>query len=511
MTVKGPIGYSGGLNTKSGAYTLGQDQMPASQNVQIIGGTLKKRKGSAVINATAFASSAVVHGLADWQTAAGQRYNVITAGTKIGQMADLGGTYTDITGSVTITSGQNNQSTWASLNNILVRCGGTTPDAPIQWTGTGNASALSGTPPTGNICTVVNNFMFISGVAATPSRVFWSNVGDPQTWTAANFADFRLSDGDKVTALCPLGQNLAIFKRRSIGTLYTTPPTSSLSVTLGPLTTATTSYGCVGAQAVDTLPDGSIVFLGSNAHLYLFDGAQVEDISDREQQQSAIQPNLDALNVGRLQYAVVRVYPTKNQILVSVSTGTNTTNDTIYCYNYLLGVWESPYIGIAANVLCPSIDTRNTASHPIIMLTGNYSGTVYEQDKGNVNPEDVNNNIDGYGTVSVQIGAEDREFIPRSLIVPVESLGNYNLQVNYGFDGVTATPYTKLVSLTNSGGIMGQFIMGSSTLGVTTPNRKIVPLVNKGNCSSIQVQFRTINGGQDFTIHPFYISDEVAI
>lgn len=505
----GPIEFKGGWNTKATAFTLPKDQYPDAQNVQLVYNDLQKRKGSAALNSSAFASSAAFHGLADWQTAAGQRYMVGTAGSKMGQMADLGGTFTDITGSTTITSGQNNQSTFASLNNILVRCGGTTPDAPIQWTGTGNASALTGSPPSGNICKTVNNFMFISGTTANPSRVYWSNVADPQTWGAASFADYRPNDGDRVTALSSIYQAVVIFKRRCIGNLNTVPPSSSASVTLGPLTTSIDGIGCVGSEALDQLPDGRIVFFSPNAHLYIYDGVTVNDISDPVSPAGSIQPTLDALPAGRLPFSVVRVYPTRTQIWISTSTGSSSTNNVIFVYDYSMGVWLSPFVGIAANVLLSSIDTRSTPSHAIVMLTGNYSGTVYEQDKGNTNAEDTNGIIDGYGTLSIQLGKDAYDFIPRSAIIPLESQGNYNLEVNYGYNAFSDTSKSAIVSQQGTGGILDQFILDTSVLGGSNPLRRRVNILGGGSSSSLQIQFRNRNAGQDFQVNPFFISDEV--
>src|SRR6267143_3993147 len=173
MSVIGPFGFIGGWNTKASTFTLPKDQMSDAQDVQIVYCDLMKRKGSKVINSSAISGTPAIHGLADWQTAAGQRSLVVTAGTKVFKTNDLGSTLTDITGAATVTAGANNQHTFSSLNNILAICGGTTPDTPLQWSGTGNVVSLAGSPPTGNLTCTANNFMFISGVAATPSRVFW--------------------------------------------------------------------------------------------------------------------------------------------------------------------------------------------------------------------------------------------------------------------------------------------------------------------------------------------------
>jgi hypothetical protein len=507
MTTLGPIQFIGGLNTKASALTVVEDQYVSAQDINIKYGDILKRKGSVLLNASAFGAGAAFTGLFDWQTAAGQRYLVGTAGTSIGQMADLGGTFTDITGAVTITTGANNQSTFAALNNILVRCGSTTPDTPIQWTGTGNAAVLSGSPPVGNICDVVNNFMFISGVAATPSRVFWSNVIDPQTWGAANYVDFRKDDGDKVTALDGIGQNLIIFKRRSVGVLSTTPPSTAASVTLGPLYTLIVGIGCVGPLALDNLPDGRIVFFGPNAHLYVTDGFEFFDISDPKPPKSNIQPTLDALNIARLPYSVVRVYPNKKQIWLAATSGTGTTNNIIYVYDYELGVWVSSFANINANCMVASIDTRAAPIKSMVLLTGNYSGSIYEQDRGNTNPEVSGTTIDGYVTKSIQLSAIATDFNARALLVPIETQGAYNLEINIGFNGLTETPKNVSISQNSTAGVIDQFTLDTSTLGGATLLRRTVLVPSVGRSSSIQIQFRNRLSAQDFTVHPFFIGD----
>ncbi len=507
----GPFGFIGGLNTKASALTLPKDQMSDSQDVVISYGNLVKRNGSTALNGSAFASGAAFHGLFDWQTAAGQRYLVATAGTKIGQMADLGGTFTDITSSATITTGANNLHTFASLNNILGIFGGTTPDTPLQWTGTGNVSSLSGSPPTGNLGCTANNFMFISGVAANPSRVYWSNVIDPNTWTSTNYADFRASDGDKVTCLLEKDQNLLIFKRRSMGQLWTNTISVSGAVTLGPLNQINAGIGCPGPLCADRLPDGRVVFLGTNAHVYIWDGAGFTDISDAPLPASNIQPNLDGLNVARLQYASVKVYSTKNQIWITASNGSSTTNNMVFVYDYQYQIWLSKFMNVNANVMYACIDTRATPTYGFVMVTGNYSGTCYIQDKGTTNPEASNTVIDGYGTISLQLGPDDKDFIPASALVSLEQQGNYNLEVNWGYDGLTEVSKSKQVSQLAQGAGLDNFRLDTDVLQGPNLIRRTVRLLGNGRSSSIQLQFRNRLSGQAFSVKPVFISDEVMI
>lgn len=510
MAELGPIGYVGGLNTKSGPFTIQKDQMSAAQNVNVLYGRLEKINGSLAINTLALNGGASIIGLADWQTAAQARYLVIIAGSKIYQTLNLGASPTDITGAATITAGNNNQHTFSSLNNILAICGGVPPDTPLQWTGTGNVTALAGTPPIGNLVTTANNFLFISGIAANPSRIFWSNVSDPNTWVVSNFVDFRRSDGDIVTAIAPMNYNLVIFKRRSTGILYTQTTATSGTVTLAPLTQINVNTGCCGSQGWDALPDGRLVVFGYDCHLRIFDGNSYEDISDPPTPKSNIQPTLDALNITRIPYSCVRVYPTKKQIWLAVSTASNSSNDSIFIYDYELQAWQCQVPDRAANVMITSIDNRSTPSHPIVLLTGNYSGFVYEHDKGTTNAENADLHINGYGTVSIPLGTESKDFIPRSIRVAMEAQASGQLQVGYGFNAYTDISLTTILPEVQSGAMLDiSFVLDTSVLAGASTLIVSVPINSTGKCYTFQVQFSNAFASQPFQVYPFMISDEV--
>lgn len=512
MGLIGPYGFKGGWNTKESAWTLPKDSLTDSQNINIVHQDIMKRAGNAKLNSTALNSAAVITGAFDWLINSGTRYLLVVAGNKLYNSSTLSSTFSDITGAVTITAGQNNQHTFASLNNIAVCCGGATPDAPIKWTGTGNAAVLGGTPPSGNLVCVANNFMFIAGVAANPSKVYWSNASDPETWNVASVISFRESDGDSVTAIIELNQNLLIFKRRSIGLLYTQTNTVSGAVTLAPLTEVIVGIGCPGGQCVENLPDGSVIFLGSNAHVYLIQGGtSVIDISDPKDG-SNIQPTLDSMNISRLQYAVVKTYPTRNQVWFSMSSSGATTNDTILVYDYQIGVWVSKFININANVMEPTIDTRSTPSHPIVMVTGDYGGFVYEQDTGTSDATYSGAAIDGYGTISIQNGVDATDFTPRCAVVPIEaqSTGG-SLSVGYGFNGLNTVNSTTTISQTQPGFQLDVSQLDSGTLAGPVTLKRIIPLPNNGRAYTTQLQFRTTGSAQPFTVHPIYISDQLVV
>jgi hypothetical protein len=503
---RGPFGFKGGLNTKVGAFELPDNCMSAAQNVYVYGDKLYKMSGSAKINSVALNSGATVTGLCDWQTAAQTRYLVIVAGNKIYSDTNLGTTPSDITGGATIVAG--NQHTFASLNNILAICGGS--DTPLQWTGTGNVSSLSGTPPVGSLVTTANNFMFISGNSTNPSTFWWSNPSDPNTWPAGSSLNFRQSDGDIITAIAPLNYNLIIFKRRSTGLLYTQTNTVSGITVLGPLTQINTAVGCAGSQAWDTLPDGRLVVFGIDGHLRLFDGATYTDISDPAMPASNIQPLLDSCNLARFQYACVKVYSQLNQVWLSVSTAGNSTNDSIFIYDYVQQAWQCVVPDRAANILCQSLDTRGTPKHPVLILSGDYSGFVYEHDTGSTNAQNSDGHIDGYGTCSLQQGVESTDFIPRSIRVAQDGQSTGQLQVGWGFNDFTNIQNLQTISSVTMGSLLDStFILDTSVLAGSGILINEIATSSTGRVFTEQVQFRNPSASQPFVVHPFWISEEI--
>ena len=41
----------------------------------------------------------------------------------------------------------------------------------------------------------------MAGFSAQPSRVYWSNIGEPEGVDPSFFAEFRTNDGDRLTGL----------------------------------------------------------------------------------------------------------------------------------------------------------------------------------------------------------------------------------------------------------------------------------------------------------------------
>lgn len=83
--------------------------------------------------------------------------------------------------------------------------------------------------PLGKYAVWFHNYLFVSGVTATPNRLLWSNLGVPGTFSGTDFIDINANDGDFLTGMAPFNDELYNFKNNSMwsisgwsGTTFTT-------------------------------------------------------------------------------------------------------------------------------------------------------------------------------------------------------------------------------------------------------------------------------------------------
>ena len=106
---------------------------------------------------------------------------------------------------------------FTTLKDILIIANG--QNAPYKWDGIGTPTLLGGNPPVLDFITTHNNRVW--GVdAANKSRVRFSDILDPETWSVLNFIDFNPDDGDYITAMMRIGQDLVVSKQWSMALLH---------------------------------------------------------------------------------------------------------------------------------------------------------------------------------------------------------------------------------------------------------------------------------------------------
>src|SRR3990167_7774507 len=134
---------AGGLNSTGSPMSLEDNEASELQNIDFDKfGSIKKRGGYTQLNTTAFNSSATWNGLFWFEKSNGNKYLIGTCGSKLGESTSLtqaATPFTDRTGSLTLTAGNNNHTSFdVHLDTVLGTNG---VDAPWIATGGSNGAA----------------------------------------------------------------------------------------------------------------------------------------------------------------------------------------------------------------------------------------------------------------------------------------------------------------------------------------------------------------------------------
>lgn len=400
-TTAQPIAFTSfrGLNTKLSDISARSREATSLQNVnlsketvEIRGATVLFSKEQIIENGEAKPITGMVEIVLDSTVK-----RVVTAGSKIYSLS-TSGYYTDITGALSLTDDPNALFSFAKAkdsggNDILVACNGI--DAPIKWTGTGDAAALGGTPP--------GNFKYIlwrkNRLFGTDGEfIYHSDRLNAESWDALNWVLKISSSGiytNEVTGIRDYGDYLAIFKEDLIKLF------SGENFTDGFLIDAVTGEGAMSGYSIVEIPSrlhGNILaYVNRNSEIKGFNGTKnVINLSD------PIDNTLHSYTQTRAQYACAVNNKIKNQYYVSMTRGGDTHN-RIVAYDYFLDGFEQDvdpestmliHTNITANVLAV-MNFRGSET----VFSGTYDGWIlrhaghpYNQDIINASEIDADPN-----------------------------------------------------------------------------------------------------------------------
>ena len=480
--------FSGGLHTAVAVTEVELSEAYDLSNVVVgpEGDYVRTRYGNSTFNASAMNSGANVQSLSYFKLVVGTEFLVSICGDKIFK-SELDGTMDDITGAVTITGGQNNIWTFLTFNNVHIGFGGpsTGPDAPIQYTGSGNAAALSGTPPSAYGCVQANNRVFAFRTAAAPSLVQWSILGNPQDWTGTGSGSQNIStsDNDSVTAMAIMDNNTAlVFKQNSIHKMNIGTLVSSAF----PVFTLFRNVGCVGKHAA-VVADGLCYFITPKGKMKITNG---EVIVDEEQlpQLFYIDNLWSSMNTSRLEYIQGRRVTGDDYdhiVWLMTSTSSGTTHDTAIIWDIKNKCWLRHKTGFKANVI--------TTTQAGIPYTGNYAGLIFQQDVSSVTTDasESSANIDSYWSSGWNnFGSYERnKSIQEAYISFVtQTLGTLNFSWGYDFNELTKT---ESIDESIGGAEYDSAIYDLDVYGGQTDRiKRVFPI---GNGQVFQYRFRNID------------------
>lgn len=413
--------FSGGLNTFDPEYVSPLNQSPDLDNLIILDKGFKKRNGDSTWNSSAMVStSTAIAGMGYIKFNSGSEFLNAVAGTKFFTDAGLSGTMSDATGSVTITSGQNNIWTPVIYNNLQLWWGGA-PDGPFKYSGSGNISAVGGSPPSAFTAFVANNRVFPISTVANPSRLFWSVLGDPEDYAGAGSgnSDVNKSDGEALQCGVVVGPDTAIlFKNTSTHlAILTRQPFPVYQLQKG--------IGISGRNAY-AYANGVIYFVTPGLRMKsTVDGVNFQtypnDINDI----------WDTINPTRVPYIQGQYYQPLEWIIFNVSTGSSTQNNYLIIWDIERKCFLRCTTGFKSNVLTLVQNRR--------LFGGHYNGKMYEKLKATVfsdGSETSPGAINAYWRTPYSGLSTEIDVTVHPIYVDIVALAetSSNLTASYGFD-----------------------------------------------------------------------------
>lgn len=444
---------NGGLVDHISPLLIPNTKASALQNITMDDrGQLSKRTGYTELG---HPNNAPMTGGGYHNAASGTSFFAVIVGTGVYRTSNsFGGTYTDVTTTVTITSNSTNLAQHTALNDVMVFCN--EQDIPFKVSASTNAVQISTTSanPVPNVihtCTTYGNYVIggnvTIGSTAFPSRVVWSDVNNPDVWPALNFIDVEPNDGDKIVDVITFKDSVYVFKKRSIYRMVITGNPGADAFLIRPFSR---NIGCWAKNSVRVIPNVGIAFLAQNAAYILndnelssYNSSQLEAIGD------PIQKTFDTVSRSMWSNVVAAVYPHQYQYWLAVSTD-GVSNKEVLIYDYIQKSW-SVYTGMEVNML----EQAENVVGQNILVSGDNSGYHYLQDNGTSdNPANVSTAISAsYTTADLTLQSPEytKNFKYLYIISQVDT--STTLTVQAAFDYNSTFEYNNSISLGTPGAI----------------------------------------------------------
>lgn len=248
-----------GMNNKFPPHLLPPGVFQLIQNAFIDDNRIFKRGGLSLIGSAIAAQ--IILGGSDYEPGSGTKEIIVKLnGASNAQLyKSTGGAFSAI-GSANLTKDAYMNFTQAS--NYLFGFDGTDV---VDYDGTTVTLNRAGIPR-GSFAFWFHNYMFVGGVAGAPNRLYWSDLGNPISFTGSNYVDINANDGDTLTGLNILNDELIVFKLYSIWSI------SGWSGTTFNVTTQAGQNTQARAGGVGTPSHASIVSVGRDLYYLSFSG-----------------------------------------------------------------------------------------------------------------------------------------------------------------------------------------------------------------------------------------------
>jgi hypothetical protein len=206
---------------------------------------------------------------------------------------------------------------------------------------------------------IFNNQMFMAGFSTLPSRVVWSEIGEPEAIDPGFDVELRTNDGDVITGLCPYNSTLIVTKRRSFHQIFGDNPENFVFQQISD------QYGCISNRAI--VSHQNIIWFLDEKGIVEYNGSNFSIKSNQ------IEPIFRAMNVDAAINKAVAVHAKFfNEVWFAIPINGSTTNNIVVVYDYLVGAWTH-YDGL--NIAALWIARGGLPGKT--PMFGNYTGAIF--------------------------------------------------------------------------------------------------------------------------------------
>src|SRR3990167_400012 len=478
--------FTGGVNEDDQPGALATNELRIARNIVYKGRALSSRAGSSRPQTVALNSGAAGTSVYNYTYTAGANQIILaTFGNAIYSGAK-GATPTAITGTATVTAGQNTQVHWVTVNDTALGCNGTDP--PWVVDAAANAAVLGGSPPSFGTMATKWNYTFGAGHAAATRTIRYSAMGSTISWPSANTVSALLGDSspaiegrDYIWQLSHLGDSLFVGLANSVGrVLYTGDSTTPFRYQ------QLSDFGIEGQSYV---PVGAGGYFLSKRGVHFIQPSDVQ-LSYESSLISGqrLRATWDGLNKARIRYTYPTLYRTSvgNLLVIwPLSSGGATTIDMAL----VMDVTEGPgrerffwWTGWDANALCTSLNSSSKAEE---LLFASSVGYVWQGDT-DTSDNDVAYVVEA-ATRWEDFGAPSVKKLIRAIYVELKQSGAFSLNIGVYFDYST----TEALTLTQSVACTTQAVWGTAVWGTDVwPTLGIVRSYLPGFDDGVVISFR---------------------
>lgn len=366
--------------------------------------------------------------------------------------------------------------------------------------------------PLGKFGVWFHNYLFVAGVAATPNRLLWSNLGTPTTFSGSDYIDINANDGDEITGMASFNDELYVFKNNTIWSITGWSGTTFGATTIAGQNTNARIYG------YGTPSHQSIVSAGRNLYYLSFVGGvpHFRDLGitvfaktiDQGIISNDIDTTMNGINKSQLS-KVAGVFDGK-RIRWAVPNASSTTNNLVLVFRpdiqveSKLGVHRS---WVRASGITPSQWWHSTISGRDKIYFGDATtgGIVYEADTAVYTDNGTNVEMDVRTRDFYFDLARKAKF--KYMYIKFKKGNGGSLVVKARVDQATDFATQKTIDLggTSPGlGPTGTFTLGTSTLGGANISKTRVTFAHLlGSVMGIQYSEATSNSA-DIYDHEIY-------